>query len=286
METYQTQLGTVFRQDCVAFLKGLQDNSVDLFFADPPFNLSKKYDSGAKDDLDAKDYLEWCRTWLTEGIRVLKPGGSFFIYNLPKWNFALGGFLSERLNFRHAISIKMSTRMPIPKRLYPTHYSLLYMSKGKPSRFKPDRIPMATCPNCYGDLVDYGGHKSKMNPKGVNLTDIWTDTPPVRHKSRKTRGANELPLKLVDRILELASVEDDLICDPFGGSGTTYVVAEEKKRRWVGCEIGPLDSIQSRFKAWKESEKPYFDAMRSKLNALHPPDVYENRIKQGLWVLE
>jgi hypothetical protein len=75
-----------------------------------------------------------------------------------------------------------------------TVYSLLYYKKGKPKAFRRIRTPIQTCRHCSGEIRDYGGHRNAMNPKGVNLTDLWDDIPPVRHwkfKSKK-RTANQL----------------------------------------------------------------------------------------------
>ena len=87
-----------------------------------------------------------------------------------------------------------------------------------------------------------------MNPRGVNLKDVWTDIPPVRHwkfKS-KNRKANALSTKILDRVVEMSTVTGDLILDPFGGSGTTYVVSERKRRKWLGIEIDFAGDIVSR----------------------------------------
>src|SRR5690606_3748966 len=115
-------------------------------------------------------------------------------------------------------------------------------------------------------IKDYGGYKDKMNPKGVNLTDVWLDIPPVRHKKYKRRKeANELSIKLLDRIIEMSSEKGDLIFDPFGGSGTTYIVSEIKERRWIGIEIGPCEDIIDRFKVINE-EKEYLENYRKNYN--------------------
>ncbi len=283
----KTRLGKLYQGDCLNFFKIIKNDSVDLVFADPPFNLSKLYPSEIDDNLKTENYLKWCQIWIYECIRVLKPGGALFIWNLPKWNAVLTNYLESYLTFRHWIGVDIKYSLPISGRLYPSHYSLLYYVKGeKPNTFHPDRLPMHICPKCFGDLKDYGGYKDKMNPKGVNLTDVWTDIPPVRHAKYKRRNrANELSIKLLDRIIEMASNEGDLVLDPFGGSGTTYMAAELKKRKWIGCEIGPVDEIVGRFNL-KTEERAILKSYREKLNALFPESVKINREKRGLWTCE
>ncbi len=181
----------------------------------------------------------------------------------------------------------MKNNMPIQGRLYPSHYSLLYFIKGeKANTFEPDRLPAQTCPKCFGDLKDYGGYKRKMNPLGVNLTDVWYDIPPVRHRKYKKRnGANELSIKILDRIIELSTKEGDLVFDPFGGSGTTYVIAEIKNRKWIGSEIDNCEIIKDRFDNISE-DKQHLVNIREKLNSLFPPAVRREREKNGLWTVE
>ncbi len=234
----ETPLGRLYEADCLKILAGLQPNSVDLAFADPPFNLGKKYSSNIDDSRAEHEYLDWCRAWLDGMVRVLKPGGSLFLWNIPKWNLQLGAYLNQKLTFRHWITVDIKYSLPIPKRLYPSHYALLYFVKGKkPAIFHPDRIPVPCCRHCGGELRDYGGYKDKMNPRGVNLSDVWTDIPPVRHAKYKKRDANALALKLMDRIISMASDPGSVVLDPFGGSGTTYVAAELNGRRWIGAEL-------------------------------------------------
>ncbi|MBI2813517.1 MAG: site-specific DNA-methyltransferase [Opitutae bacterium] len=283
---HRTALGALYQGDCLSLLPQIEAGSVDLIFADPPFNLGKSYASGMDDAVLPDRYLLWCKQWIDECARVLKPGGSFFLYNLPKWNVALGAFLNERLTFRHQIAVEMTYTLPISGRLYPSHYSLLYYCKGpKPNVFSPDRVAMATCPHCFQELKDYGGYKDKMNPEGVSLSDVWKDISPVRHRKFKRRSdANELSLKLLDRVITLASRPGDLVMDPFGGSGSTYAVAELKNRRWLGMELGPVDQIVARMQpANLMIERRYLDEARRELNALFPPEVLAGRRKCGHW---
>ncbi|WP_311065623.1 DNA methyltransferase [Halomonas sp. DWK9] len=284
---FETVLGRLYKGDCYELLKTMENDSVDLIFADPPFNLAKLYPSEINDKLRTEKYLHWCQEWIKECVRVLKPGGALFLWNLPKWNASLTSYLEGMLTFRHWIAVDIKYSLPIQSRLYPSHYSLLYYIKGeRPNTFHPDRLAMEVCPKCYGDLKDYGGYKDKMNPAGVNISDVWTDIPPVRHAKYKRRnGSNELSLKLLDRIIEMASNEGDLVFDPFGGSGTTYMAAELKGRRWIGCEIGPSDIIQDRF-ALIDKEREILEGYRASINSLFPRKTKLEREKRGLWTCE
>jgi site-specific DNA-methyltransferase (adenine-specific) len=247
-----TPHGALWNEDCLDFLPRVREESVDLVFADPPFNLGKVYGTHVSDDMTADEYVKWGKTWITECIRTLKPGGSFFLYNLPKWNVVFGAHLmAEGMEFRHWIAVGMKLGLPIPGRLYPSHYSLLYYSKGKPKTVGKIRTPIETCRHCGGEIKDYGGHRSSMNPNGVNLTDVWTDIPPVRHwkfKSKK-RGANQLSTKLLSRVVHIATAPGDVVLDPFGGSGTTFDVCEDLDRLWIGSELGDCSVIAERMGA-------------------------------------
>jgi len=249
---YTTALGALFASDCMEVLPCIQDAVVDTVFADPPFNLGKQYGKNSNDLRSDSEYLDWCRAWLTECVRTIKPGGALFLYNLPKWNVFLGTFLSELgMDFRHWIAVEISACLPIPGRLHPSHYSLLYYTKGRPKTFKRIRTPIQRCRHCGGEVKDYGGHRDAMNPNGVTLKDVWTDIPPVRHWKFKSkdRRANALSTKLLDRVVEMSTLPGELVLDPFGGSGTTFAVCEKKGREWIGAEIDFAQEIIDRLES-------------------------------------
>lgn len=241
--------GMLFSDDCLTVLPGIKSDSIDTVFADPPFNLNKIYGAKSKDNLTEEQYVLWCKSWLDECVRVLTPGGSLFLYNLPRWNIVLGAYLIEKgLVFRHDITVDVKSTMPIAGRLYPSHYSLLYFSKGKPKTFRKVRTPIELCRHCNREIKDYGGHRNAMNPLGVNLKDVWTDIPPVRHAKFQLKGrqANALSTKLLDRVIDISTVAGDVVLDPFGGSGTTYDVCEKKQRYWIGIELDFAPQIKDR----------------------------------------
>lgn len=174
--------------------------------------------------------------------------------------------------------------MPIQNKLYPSHYALLYYTKGeKPNTFNGERLPLEVCRHCGGDIRDYGGYKDKLHPFGINLTDVWYDISPVRHSKYKTRASNELPLKLLERIISMASNEGDTVFDPFGGSGTTFIVSEILKRRWIGSEIGPVETIQERFKDIDFHKDVILDIQSTK-NTLFTDETKKIRRKNNHWL--
>jgi site-specific DNA-methyltransferase (adenine-specific) len=249
LQVLTTPLGVIFNADCLKVLPRIEDASVDTIFADPPFNLDKQYGAKVNDNLSEKAYLMWSKSWLKECVRILKPGGSLFVYNLPKWNILLGAYLTEEgLSFRHWIAVNIKLSLPIQGRLYPSHYSLLYYTKGKPKTFRKIRTPIQVCRHCSKEVKDYGGHRGAMNPNGVNLTDVWDDIPPVRHRKFKSekRTENQLSTKLVNRVVQISTQEGDVVLDPFGGSGTTFDVCERSNRYWIGIEKESCDAIVER----------------------------------------
>jgi len=252
LPAFSTSKGVLYQTDCLNLLAAIRDESIHMVFADPPFNLGKDYGRGAKaDELESGEYLNWCYSWIDECVRVVKPGGAIFIYNLPQWAFHLAGHLQQMgMLFRHWIAVSMKGTFPRGKKLYPAHYALLYFTKGVPATFNRDdvRLPIPVCRHCGGDVKDYGGHRKYLNPLGLNLTDIWDDTAPARHSQFKARwGINELKPLIPARCIQLATNPGNVILDPFGGGGSTYEASELLDRAWLGTEIVDCALTAERF---------------------------------------
>lgn len=275
---HSTSNGELYQGNCIDILPHI-DRKFDVIFADPPFNLDKDYGEGIGDDLSEEEYLDWSTKWIDKCIPKLKDGGAFYLFNLPEWNIHLAHYLSGKLHFKHWIAVDIRNGLPIPNRLYPAHYSLLYFIKGpKPRHFTPPRLPVDTCKHCGGEQHDYGGYKSEMNPKGVNLSDVWDDIPPVRHTRYKNRDANELSVKLINRVLDTSTDQGDTVLDPFGGSGTTYAAAEIMDREWVGIELASCDPIIDRLNDLEEDRK-LIEQIESEQNVLFTSDDLKKRAK-------
>jgi site-specific DNA-methyltransferase (adenine-specific) len=242
-----TTHGALFSADCLQILKELKSGCVDTVFADPPFNIGKDYKNGYNDRVSHSEYMKWCHEWILECCRVVKPGGAFFLYATPELAVQFAPIMGESLDFRNWIALTMKGTYPRGNRLYPAHYALLYYSRGTPNVFNKLRLPIETCRQCGKEIRDYGGHRNKMNPDGVNLSDFWTDTSPNRHKKFKVRpGVNELKLTIPERAVLISTNPGDMVFDPFGGGGSTYQAAERNERNWIGVERYDAAHIQKR----------------------------------------
>jgi len=230
-------LGEVVCDDALNFLNCLREDCADIVFLDPPFNLGKVYGSGSKKDdlLDDDQYFKYMTSVLWRCSAILKPGGALYLYHIPRWALRLSFNIGQDLQFRHWIAISMKNGFPRGRLLHPSHYALLYYTKGDPKYFHRPRIPIAVCRKCGNSIKDYGGYK-KFVQNGLNLSDIWDDVSPVRHRKFKHRLANELPLKIPSRTVEISGIKGGLLVDPFAGTGTALAAAVERGMRFVGCD--------------------------------------------------
>lgn len=260
---YTTNKGLLFQGDSVLLLDKMVTNSIDLVFVDPPFNLGKDYKTNSfNDSVETEQYRAWCQSWLKQLIRVLKPGGSLFLYHWPKWLMEFGAWLNTQseLEYRSWIALKMKSGFPIRGRLHPAHYGILYYTKiGAKPTFNVVRQQTPICRHCGGEVRDYGGYRHKFekyeDENGVpwiQVSDFWEDTRPARQDKSRDLQINELPLHVPERVILLASNPGDTVLDIFGGGGSSFHAAESVNRYWIGCELGNVEPIVSRMKTFFE----------------------------------
>ena len=228
----------IIKGDCLEVLKKIPSNSIDMTFADPPFNLKKKY-SNYKDSKEEDIYLNWCRNWIHEMVRITKPTGAIFIHNIPRWLTYYVGYLNEIAYFKHWITWNAGG-MPIGKTLLPNHYGILYYTKSqsyKDFKFYDIRYPHPKCRICKEFLKDYGGKKDQAHGFGPLLSDVWNDIHRIRHKKRRNEHPCQLSIPLLERLILMTTDENDIVLDPFVGTGTTVVAAKQMGRKYIGIEI-------------------------------------------------
>lgn len=234
---FDNLINKVVQGDCLEVIRKIPDNSLDVTFADPPFNLKKKYNN-YYDKKEVEKYLFWCKQWLNEMVRITKPTGSIFVHNIPKWLVFFGSYLNETAIFRHWIAWD-AMGSPLGKTLLPNHYGILYYVKSEEFKFHDVRMLHKRCRVCHYILQDYGGKKNQMHHFGPLVADVWTDIHRIRHKKRRDEHPCQLPLHLLERLLLMSSDEEDIVLDPFIGTGTTAIAAKKLGRRFIGIDIDP-----------------------------------------------
>jgi len=236
MSKIDNYINQIIQGNCLELFKNIPDNSVDMTFADPPFNLKKKYAS-YNDNLEFQEYLNWCEQWIFEMVRVTKPTGSIFLHNIPKWLTYYAIFLNKYASFKHWIAWDAPTA-PMGKSLQPTHYGILFYGKKE----RGTKIYELRCPHKRDRkqgylLKDYGGKKDKLHPFGPLVSDVWTDIHRVKHNKKRDPHPCQLPIHLLDRLILLSTDEDDIVLDPFSGTGTTAISAKRLGRKYIGFEL-------------------------------------------------
>lgn len=245
-------INQIIQGDCLEIMKNIPDNSVDVTFADPPFNLGKKY-NGYRDNREFHAYLNWCRRWISEMVRITKPTGSIFVHNIPKWLAYYASFLNEVAYFKHWIAWDAPTA-PMGKSLQPAHYGILYYAKDlKETKFYEIRYPHKRCRKCNYLLKDYGGKKAGLHPFGPLVSDVWTDIHRIKHNKYRDEHPCQLPIHLLERIILMSTDENDIVLDPFVGTGTTVIAAKRLGRKFVGIDIDEEYVIVTKNKLSKET---------------------------------
>ncbi len=237
MET-NLPLNKIICGDAVEEMKKIPSESVDMTFADPPFNLNKKY-GAYKDRQTTDDYIKWCEDWLSEMVRITKPTGSILVHNIPKWLIYCANHLNKIAFFKHWIAWdSMST--PLGKTLLPAHYGILFYTKQpKGFTFHELRALHRKCRKCGEMIKDYGGKKSQINPHGTLLSDVWADIHRIRHNTRRDEHPCQLPEPLLERLVLMTTNEGDVVLDPFIGAGTTALAAKRLGRNYIGIDVDP-----------------------------------------------
>lgn len=231
----EPQINTLYEGDCVEVMRQWDDSCVDHCIADPPYNMSKKGGlawafsshvtmSERWDMYQRSVYLEFCRAWLMQVCRVVRPNGNIFIFGSFHNIYDLGHLI-------HEMDLKVLN-------------SIVW--------FKPNAQPNITCrmltestehiiwacnapkDKARGWVFNYG--LAKQLNHGKQLRNMWRIPYPSAAERRFGKHPSQKPLELIGRIMLIATKKGDLVLDCFGGSGTTAVVAKSFDRRWVTIE--------------------------------------------------
>jgi len=231
-------------RDCLQALKSIPDNSIDFCFADPPYNLEKKYD-GYNDSIELRDYFEWCDRWLSELARVLKPGRTCAVLNIPLWAIRHYQHLSTVLNYQAWI-VWDALGFPV-RMIMPSHYSIICFSKSEPrplpglSQTETNTLETESLSPLAEFFCTRASCISSRRRRGIpdrgELSDLWYDIHRLKHNSRRVDHPTQLPPTLMRRLISLFTYPHELVLDCFNGAGTTTLAAQQIEREYIGIEL-------------------------------------------------
>jgi site-specific DNA-methyltransferase (adenine-specific) len=241
---FETQLGKLYNMDVIKFLGQLENNSVDMIFADPPYNINKaEWDTFQSQ----QEYVEWSLEWIREANRVLKENGTLYVCGFSEILADLKWAASSFFKGCKWLVWFYRNKANMGNDWGRSHESILHFRKSKDLTFNIDeaRVPYNQHTLKYpkhpqAETSQYGNGKSYEwvpNPKGAKPKDVF-EIPTIANKAwEKVEHPTQKPIELVKKCILVSSNENDLVVDPFGGSGTTYIIAEAFKRKWLGCEL-------------------------------------------------
>jgi len=194
-------------------------------------------------------------------VRVTKPKGSILVHNIPKWLTYFASILNTKADFKHWISWDAPTA-PMGKTLQPSHYGILFYAKNqKELKFYEVRYPHKRERKTGYLLKDYGGKKALLHPFGPLVSDVWTDIHRIKHNKRRDTHPCQLPIHLLERLILMTTDEDDIVLDPFMGTGTTAVAAKRLGRKYIGIDIDEKYVNITKDKLSNESSRSEIDGV-------------------------
>lgn len=241
----ETQLEShLINGDSLSELRKLPENSIHFCYADPPYNLAKRYDSW-DDAIDVKDYLAWCDNWIDELARVLRPGCTCAVLNIPILAIRHFQHMKHALVFQSWIAWE-GLSLPV-RMIMPAHYATVCFSKGDPrplpgllrdSLTQPEQLALTTlrenyCVRQACTAMRQRARDSDREP----ITNLWWDIHRLKHNSRRVDHPCQLPPSLMRRLIALFTNENEVVLDPFNGAGTTTLCADGLGRRYIGIEL-------------------------------------------------
>ncbi len=226
--------------DALDALDLIPDESVDLIFADPPYNIGKVFAGGLKDKWATdEDYLNWCYRWLQLCIDKLKPNGAFYVMTSTQFMPYFDLFLRERLTVLSRIVWSYDSSGVQAKRYFGSMYEpILFCVKDKDNyTFNAEDILIEAKTGSKRGLIDY--RKTPPQPYNTQKVpgNVW-DFSRVRYRMEEYENhPTQKPVALLERIIMASSNVNDIVLDPFSGSFTTGFTAKKLKRRSIGIEI-------------------------------------------------
>jgi site-specific DNA-methyltransferase (adenine-specific) len=219
----------IYQYDSLEYLKKICSNSVDLVIADPPYNLGKDYGNN-NDNKNFDEYMDFSRNWIKEAHRILKNTGTIYIFMGVRFISYLYMMLEKEFNFifNSWITWHYTQGLGKTKGFSPRHDDILMFSKTNDYKFILDNIRI---PQKY--------YRTINNMRGANPGDVWQFSHVHYCNKNRQEHPTQKPEGLIERMVLSSSEENDMVIDPFAGSGTTLRVCQQLNRNCIGIELNP-----------------------------------------------
>lgn len=235
-------MNRTIRQDLNEALDFLPDQFVDLMFIDPPYNLTKNFNGKTFTRMEHEEYTAWMDSWFSRLVRLLKPDASVYICGDWRSSNSIFEVASKYLHVLNRITWEREKGRGARSNWKNASEDIWFCAKSRRYKFYVDRVKLkrrviAPYRNEEGkpkDWIDRSEGKFRL----TYPSNLWTDiTVPFWSMPENTDHPTQKPEKLLAKIILASSDENDVVFDPFLGSGTTSVVAKKLNRRYVGIEI-------------------------------------------------
>lgn len=239
MEIFGNDRHKIIHGDALQALTTLADNSIDLIFADPPYNIGKNFNGHKEKWATEEDYLQWCYKWLDLCVQKLKPNGSFYVMTATQFMPFFDIYLRKKLNILSRLVWYYDSSGVQAKKYYGSMYEpILFCVKDKDNyTFNTDDILVEAKTGAKRKLIDYRKTVPTVYSSEKVPGNVW-EYARVRYRMDEYENhPTQKPIALLERIIKASSNEGDLVLDPFSGTFTTCFVAKELGRNSIGIEL-------------------------------------------------
>ncbi|WP_420629480.1 adenine-specific DNA-methyltransferase [Candidatus Leptofilum sp.] len=238
-KVYQSDDHSIFHGNALDVLKSLPKSSVDLIFADPPYNIGKKYVNFVDKWPSDEAYIEWCKEWLNLSLLLLKPNGSLYVMTSTQNMPFLDIFLREKLTILSRIVWHYDSSGVQARKYFGSKYEPILHCVKDPNDyvFNADDILVEAKTGAKRKLIDYRKKVPTVYNSEKVPGNVWY-FPRVRYRMPEyEKHPTQKPETLLERIIAASSNEGDLVLDPFSGTFTTCAVAKKLNRKSIGIEL-------------------------------------------------
>jgi adenine-specific DNA-methyltransferase len=238
MEIFGNEHHRIILGDALEALNSISDNSIDLIFADPPYNIGKNFNGHIEKWKTEDEYLNWCYVWLELCIRKLKCNGSLYVMTATQYMPFFDIYLRKRLTILSRIVWYYDSSGVQAKKYYGSMYEpILYCVKDKKNyTFNNADILVEAKTGAKRKLIDYRKPIPSVYSSEKIPGNVW-EFSRVRYRMDEYENhPTQKPVALLDRILKASSNVGDTVMDPFSGTFTTSFVANQLGRKSLGIE--------------------------------------------------